>query len=81
NQSKPIYVNTKFFDTSEQTFAVLGYFRVRWIDETMVWKPKYWNYINTVKPRFDPYRAHVGAQMGSTWVPYQLLAGLAKGRR
>ncbi|KAH3730786.1 hypothetical protein DPMN_056783 [Dreissena polymorpha] len=56
NQSKPIYVNTKFvplsiieFDTTEQTFAILGYFRVRWIDQTMTWRPKYWNYINTVK--------------------------------
>ncbi|XP_052820522.1 neuronal acetylcholine receptor subunit alpha-2-like [Mya arenaria] len=56
NQTHPVYVNTKFvplslidFDTYEQRFSMLGYFRIRWTDEQMVWRPKFYKYINTVK--------------------------------
>ncbi|KAH3842347.1 hypothetical protein DPMN_115844 [Dreissena polymorpha] len=46
NQSAAIYINTKFvpqslleFDTSEQKFSMLGYFRIAWRDEVLIWNP------------------------------------------
>ncbi|XP_052820518.1 neuronal acetylcholine receptor subunit alpha-2-like [Mya arenaria] len=56
NQTKPVYVNTKFvplsvveFDTSKQRFSMLGYFRIRWTDEQMIWRPKLFQYIDHVR--------------------------------
>lgn len=52
NQSHIVKVNTTFvpqsllhFDTSEQKFSILGYFRVRWQDEVIIWTPS--NYADT----------------------------------
>jgi len=47
NQSKPVYVNTKFvpmalidFDNANQKLSMLAYIRIRWVDEQLIWKPK-----------------------------------------
>jgi len=47
NQSKPVYVNTKFvpmslvdFDSANQKLSMMAYIRIHWVDEQMVWKPK-----------------------------------------
>ncbi|KAL4238063.1 Neuronal acetylcholine receptor subunit [Mactra antiquata] len=52
NQSKAIHVHTKFvpisilhFDTTDQKFSILAYFRVFWTDEFISWKPKFYNRI------------------------------------
>ncbi|XP_052762276.1 uncharacterized protein LOC128204914 [Mya arenaria] len=52
NQSKPVYVNTQFvpmalieFDTFEQRLSMLAYFRIRWTDEQLMWRPKRYGYI------------------------------------
>ncbi|KAL4238066.1 Neuronal acetylcholine receptor subunit [Mactra antiquata] len=52
NQSKAIHVHTKFvpmsilhFDTTDQKFSILAYFRVFWTDEFISWKPKLYNNI------------------------------------
>ncbi|XP_052820439.1 acetylcholine receptor subunit beta-type lev-1-like [Mya arenaria] len=56
NQTHPVYVNTKFvpltlidFDTYEQRFSMLGYFKIRWTDEQMMWRPRYNRYIDNVR--------------------------------
>ncbi|XP_053381860.1 neuronal acetylcholine receptor subunit beta-4-like [Mercenaria mercenaria] len=56
NQSQKIKVNTTFvpqsvleFDTSEQKFSVLGYFRVEWKDEVITWTPKDYAETNYIK--------------------------------
>jgi len=47
NQSKPVYVNTKFvpmalldFDNANQKLSMLAYIRIRWVDEQLIWKPR-----------------------------------------
>jgi len=47
NQSRPIYVNTKFvpmalidFDNANQKLSMMAYIRIRWTDEQMVWSPR-----------------------------------------
>jgi len=47
NQSKPVYVNTKFvpmslvdFDSANQKLSMMAYIRIHWVDEQMVWKPR-----------------------------------------
>ncbi|XP_045180690.2 acetylcholine receptor subunit beta-type unc-29-like [Mercenaria mercenaria] len=56
DQSQIVQVNTTFvpqsileFDTSEQKFSVLGYFRVHWNDEVITWNPKDYADTNTIK--------------------------------
>ncbi|KAH3709945.1 hypothetical protein DPMN_069459 [Dreissena polymorpha] len=56
NQSAAVYVNTKFvpqslleFDTSEQKFSMLGYFRITWIDEVIRWDPANYNGVDSLK--------------------------------
>jgi len=56
NQSQPIYVNTKFvpltlieFDTFQQRFSLLAYIRIRWYDELMMWRPKYYMCMSSLK--------------------------------
>ena len=56
NQSRPIYVNTKFvpltlieFDTFQQRFSLLAYIRIRWYDELMMWRPKYYMCMSSIK--------------------------------
>ncbi|WAR00212.1 ACH1-like protein [Mya arenaria] len=46
NQSAAVFINTKFtpqslleFDTSEQKFSMLGYFKINWVDEVVRWDP------------------------------------------
>jgi len=47
NQSKPVYVNTKFvpnalidFDNANQKLSMMAYIRIHWVDEQIIWKPK-----------------------------------------
>jgi len=47
NQSKPVYVYTKFvtlsmvdLDTANQRLSMMAYIRIHWIDEQMVWRPR-----------------------------------------
>jgi len=56
NQSQPIYMNTKFvpltlieFDTFQQRFSLLAYIRIRWYDELMMWRPKYYMCMASLK--------------------------------
>jgi len=56
NQSQPIYVNTKFvpltlieFDTFQQRFSLLAYIRIRWYDVQMMWRPKYYMCMASLK--------------------------------
>ncbi|XP_053382751.1 acetylcholine receptor subunit beta-type unc-29-like isoform X2 [Mercenaria mercenaria] len=56
NQSHIIQMNTTFvpqsileFDTSEQKFSVLGYFRIHWNDEVITWNPADYANTNTIK--------------------------------
>ena len=44
NQSRPVYVNTKFvpnalieFDDANQKLSMMAYFRIHWVDDQMVW--------------------------------------------
>jgi len=65
NQSKPVYVNTKFvpmalidFDNANQKLSMLAYFRIHWVDEQMVWKPN--NYSG---------RSALRASLHEMWTP------------
>lgn len=56
DQSQVVEVNTSFvpqslleFDTSEQKFSVLGYFRIKWYDEVVTWTPADYSDTNTIK--------------------------------
>ncbi|XP_060587046.1 acetylcholine receptor subunit beta-type unc-29-like isoform X1 [Ruditapes philippinarum] len=56
DQSQVVHVTTKFvpqsileFDTSEQKFSVLGYFRIHWTDEVITWNPADYAQTNTIK--------------------------------
>ena len=47
NQSKPVYVNTKFvpmalidFDNANQKLSMMAYMRIHWVDEQINWKPR-----------------------------------------
>lgn len=56
DQSQIVEVTTLFvplsvleFDTSEQKFSVLGYFRIAWLDEVVKWNPIDYADTNTLK--------------------------------
>ncbi|KAL4227288.1 Neuronal acetylcholine receptor subunit [Mactra antiquata] len=67
NQSKAIHVHTKFvpisilhFDTTEQKFSILAYFRVFWNDELITWKPKFYNGLYYMKvPTTDIWKPNL----------------------
>jgi len=69
NQSKPVYVNTKFvpmalveFDSANQKVSMLAYIRIHWVDEQIVWKPK--DYAG---------RAALRASLHEIWTPNVVL--------
>ncbi|XP_053383481.1 neuronal acetylcholine receptor subunit beta-4-like [Mercenaria mercenaria] len=56
NQSQIIRINSTFvpqslleFDTSEQKFSILGYFKLHWYDEVITWKPSDYAETNYIK--------------------------------
>jgi len=56
NQSRPVYVNTKFvpmslvdFDSANQKLSMMAYIRIHWVDEQMVWKPKQYAEISALR--------------------------------
>jgi len=69
NQSKPVYVNTKFvpmalidFDNANQKLSMMAYMRIHWVDEQIVWKPR--NYAG---------RAGLRASLHEVWTPNVVL--------
>ena len=76
NQSQPIYVNTKFvpltlieFDTFQQRFSLLAYIRIRWYDELMMWRPKYYMCMSSLK-----------VSTTGLWTPNIVIHKVSKGR-
>jgi len=56
NQSRHVAINTKFvpqslleFDTSEQKFSMLGYYKIHWMDEVLTWDPAGYDGVKELK--------------------------------
>ena len=69
NQSKPVYVNTKFvpmalidFDNANQKLSMMAYMRIHWVVEQIVWKPR--NYAG---------RTGLRASLHEVWTPNVVL--------
>ena len=69
NQSKPVYVNTKFvpitlidFDNANQKLSMMAYMRIHWVDEQINWKPR--NYAG---------RTGLRASLHEVWTPNVVL--------